>query len=356
MPVTIKVLDDPQRVARRRKWSLVCGISALCTIFLVGAVGFRLIEGSSWTWIDAVYMTVITMSTVGFEEVKPLSPAGRIFTIGVIVMGVGAFAFTVAALGERLISGQLVESLRQRNTERMLKRMRGHVIVVGYGNTGSLAAAQLQARHKEHIVVIDIDEELVRNASEDGFIGVHGDAGKDEVLEAAGIAKAKSMLCALAPDSVVLMTVLTAHVMAPNLHIVARATLPEAEAKLIRAGASRVVSVHHIAASRMADEMMAYPDMPLPVASTIEVEGQKLPLSTGEVRIDKGSKFVGRRIGESGIMSGCKADIAAVKLVRSGELADPSDDLTLQPGDTLILVGTPQHVDDAVSSLTATQS
>ena len=117
------------------------------------------------------------MSTVGFEEVRPLSELGRVFSMVIIITGVGAFAYTFATLGEQLISGQLVSNLRQRGTAAMLRRLRGHHIVVGYGNTGSAVAAQLRAVKGARVVVIETDASLVRDASEDGCTTIHGDAG-----------------------------------------------------------------------------------------------------------------------------------------------------------------------------------
>ena len=167
--------SESRRLIRRRRWNLTRGIMALFTVFAIGAVGFKVIEGDSWSWLDSTYMAVITMSTVGFEEVRPLSESGRIFAMVIIVTGVGAFAYTFATLGEQLISGQLVSNLRQRGTDAMMRRMRGHHIVVGYGDTGSVVAAELNSLRKTRVVVIDTDGEKVRNASEDGFVGIHGD-------------------------------------------------------------------------------------------------------------------------------------------------------------------------------------
>ena len=228
--------SESQRLVRRQRWNLFRGIMALLTVLVIGVVGFKVIEGDAWTWLDAAYMAVITMSTVGFAEVKPLSDTGRVFSMVIIVTGVGAFAYTLATFGEQLISGQLVSSFRQRGTEAMMRRLRGHHIVVGYGDTGTIVAAELKSLPGTRVVVIDNDPEAVRNASEDGFMGIQGDGGQDEVLTTAGIERAVSLVCTVSPDSAVLMTVLSAHVMAPNLQIVAKATLPESEAEVATSG------------------------------------------------------------------------------------------------------------------------
>ena len=143
--LVVSAPSESRRLIRRRRWNLVRGIMALLTVGAIGVVGFKVIEGEGWTWMDAAYMAVITMSTVGFEEVRPLGENGRIFSMVIIITGVGAFAYTFATLGEQLISSQLVSNLRQRGTAAMLRRLRGYHIVVGYGNTGSAVRADIVA-------------------------------------------------------------------------------------------------------------------------------------------------------------------------------------------------------------------
>ncbi len=347
--------SESRRMVRRRRWNLFRGIMALLTVFAIGALGFKIIEGEGWTWLDAAYMAVITMSTVGFEEVRPLSDIGRVFSMAIIVTGVGAFAYTFATLGEQLISGQLVSNLRQRGTEAMMRRMSGHHIVVGYGDTGTLVAADLNALKNSRVVVIDTDAEKIRNASEDGFVGIQGDGGQDEVLLKAGIKRAKSLICTVAPDSAALMTVLTAHVIAPHLEIVAKATLPESEPKLVRAGASKVISMHHIAAGRIVDEIIGVTDADREGLSRIEVEGGIVPLETGEVLVAGEGPYCDRPIGASSLVSDSKADIVAIKRGDTGELVDAEDDTIPRAGDRLILIGTPDHVEEAVQTLMKAQ-
>ena len=165
--LVVSAPTESRRLLRRRRLNLLRGIAALLTVLAIAVIGFKVIE-EDWSWMDAAYMAVITMSTVGFEEVRPLSEMGRVFSMVIIVTGVGAFAYTFATLGEQLISGQLVSNLRQRGTVAMLRRLRGHHIVVGYGNTGSAVAAQLRTVRGARVVVIETDVSLVRDASEDG--------------------------------------------------------------------------------------------------------------------------------------------------------------------------------------------
>ena len=205
-------------------------------------------------------------------------------------------------------------------------------------------------------MVIETDASLVRDASEDGCTAIHGDAGQDEVLGQAGIAKAASLVCAASPDSATLMTVLTARVMAPDLTIVARATLPDSASKLLRAGATKVVSMHDIAARRMLDEILGGIGSREMVESAIEIEGRRLPVATGEVGVVEGGPFADKAIGASGVLSTGIADVLAIRRRETSEIVDANDDLVLKPGDVLILVGSPSHVDDAVTALTRAQA
>ena len=354
--LVVSAPSESRRLIRRQRWNLFRGIMALVTVWAIGAVGFKLIESGDWTWMDAAYMAVITMSTVGFEEVRPLSETGRVFSMAIIVTGVGAFAYTFATLGEQLISGQLVSNLRQRGTEAMLRRIRGHHIVVGYGDTGSVVASELHALHGARVIVIDEDGAKIRNASEDGFVGIHGDGGQDEVLTRAGITRAESLVCTVAPDSAALMTVLTAHVIAPDLEIIAKATLPDSEAKLLRAGATKVVSMHDIAARSIVEEILGRGDTAEIGNTALEVEGARLPVVSAEVAVERGGGYDGKTIGECGVASASRADVVAVRHRDSGGIIDATDNVVLRGGDSLILVGAPAHVKDAVEVLARAQA
>ena len=187
------------------------------------------------------------------------------------------------------------------------------------------------------VVVIDVDGEKIRNASEDGFVGIHGDGGQDEVLMKAGITRAESLVCTVAPDSAALMTVLTAHVIASEPEIIAKATLPESEPKLVRAGASKVISMHHIAASRIVDEILGVTEVGREGLKSIEVEGGTFPLAAGEVIVVGGGPYCDVPIGESTAVSDGKVDVVAVKRLDSGDLVDATDDVMPHAGDRLIL-------------------
>ena len=191
-----------------------------------------------------------------------------------------------------------------------MRRLRGHHIVVGYGDTGSVVAAELHASKNTRVVVIDVDGEKIRNASEDGFVGIHGDGGQDEVLMKAGIK---------------------------------------------RAGASKVVSMHHIAASRIIAEILGVTEIDREGLNSIEVEGGTVPLGTGEVIVVGGGPYCDVAIGESTVVSDSKADLVAIKRLDSGDLVDATDEVVPHAGDRLILVGTPDHVEEAVRALMEAQ-
>ncbi len=356
MPFRVATPEDTHRIVRQYRWNVWRGIGALLFIFIAGAVGFKIIEGDEWTWLDSFYMAIITMSTVGFQEVRPLSEPGRIFSMFVITFGVGGFAYTFATLGERILSGQLVEGLRQRGTRHMLRRLRSHHIVVGYGNTGSLVADQLSAKRSQRVVVIDSDGAEVERASTDGFVAILGDAGQDDILDEAGIDRAASMICAVSPDSAALMVVLSARVLAPDLNIIARATQPDTESKLLRAGASRVISVHDIAADRIVSDVLEDTPFPDSDAISVMIAGERFPLVAKEAFITESGGFVGKTIRESGIYGICHVDIASVKRGIDSVVVDAGEETLLEAGDALILAGAPDHVEEAATAIEVAQS
>ncbi len=326
------------------------GLGALMLILISGGVGFKLIEGETWSWLDAFYMAIITTSTVGFAEVKELSEGGRIFAIVVIVFGVSAYVYMFATLGEYMISGQVLGDFTSRRARRMLEKISGHHILVGYGSTGSITAAEFSSRSTDEVVVIDVDRTAVNRAVDDGHLAILGDAGRDDVLLQAGVTRAASLMCVAAPDSAGVMAVLTARNLAPQLQIIARATLPDAAPKLMLAGATSVVSAHHIAGERIAEQVAS------PKVSgfiDIDLHGQFLELRWGECELSSNSPHAGKTLQESDLNSDLDAIIVAIR--KSGsEVYEPIDAHTvLGDGDVLVFVGTQSYVEQALQVINA---
>src|SRR4029077_20370180 len=214
-----------------------------------GTIGYVVIEG--WSVWDAFYMTIITVTTVGFEEVHRLSRTGQAFTIVLLIAGVGAALYTFTLLATVVVEGGLPKRLQRRRHERMLESIKDHFIICGYGRIGSIVARQF-TRQGVPYVVVERRPERLQAAIEDGALGVEADASREDVLKRVGIARARGLIAAVGTDAENVDAVLSARVMRPDLFIVGRAETEDARIKLKRAGADRVISPYQIGAVQIA--------------------------------------------------------------------------------------------------------
>jgi voltage-gated potassium channel len=221
----------------------------LGALLVYGMLGYVIIE--HYPVLDALFMTVITVSTVGYEEVHRLDAAGQVFTISVIVLGVGDFLYSFGILVELLSSGEWQEQRRAHVEERRLHGLRDHVVVCGYGRTGRQAVRELEQAHQP-FVVVEWNPQGLENVEADRVLHVLGDASDDAVLERAGIRRARALISAVDSDERNVYIVLTARALSPDLYIVARSSYPDSLDKLRRAGADRVVSPYSLSGRRMA--------------------------------------------------------------------------------------------------------
>lgn len=227
---------------------LLFALLALIGLVLIGTVGFQAIE--NFTPVDAFSMAVITLSTVGFGEIHTLSPGGRMFTIGLILGGAGVVAYSLATLTDFLFNAQWREQWTRYRKVHMLKHLTNHIIVCGYGRVGRFVAHELRAEHTP-FVVIDSDPAKIAHIERDGFIALQGNAANELHLREAGIDRAQGLVAAVNSDAENVFIVLTARGMRPELTIVARANYEESEAKLLKAGATRVILPYRISGRRM---------------------------------------------------------------------------------------------------------
>jgi voltage-gated potassium channel len=224
---------------------------ALAAVLGAGTLGYQLIEG--WSFADALYMTVITVATIGYGEVHPLSPAGRTFTIFLIFGGIGLLTYAVSAVTAFLVEGELHEALRKRRLEKIIDHLKDHYIICGAGRTGRCVADELRNTRRD-LVVVDQDPVRVAALNEQGVPALLGDADHDTVLKKAGIERAKALVACLPEDKDNLFVVITARGLNPNLRIVAKSLDKDADEKFRRSGADAVVSPHFIGGLRMASE------------------------------------------------------------------------------------------------------
>ncbi len=235
------VVATPYRLARAT--TLVLGL------FLAGATGYRLVEGVPW-W-DAFYMTVITITTVGFGHVFPLSPAGEALTVALLGTGIGVFLFLASEVGRSIMEGELRRYLGHVRRVRMIERMSGHDVVCGYGRMGRAAVDALR-RAGRQVVVVEARVEETRELSAAGLPVVTGDASQEASLRAANVEHARGLVCCLADDAHNLYAVLTARSLNPDLVIAARAAGEGAEQRMLQAGADQVVNPYRLGGARLA--------------------------------------------------------------------------------------------------------
>jgi voltage-gated potassium channel len=230
--ISVVLREPPER--RLRVLALM-----LVIVLAVGTTGYVVIE--DWPVVDALYMTVITITTVGFGEIYPLSRSGRIFTIGLIAVGLTGIWYALSVLVGFMIEGIFSQEWERRRMEQQLSGIKDHFIVCGYGRVGRQIAAQLRRYHRP-VVVIDRDPTALAEAASDGLLTVQGDATEDDILRQAGIARARGLITAVATDADNVFVTLSARALRPDLSIVARANVEDAAPKLQRAGATHVVS------------------------------------------------------------------------------------------------------------------
>jgi len=323
---------------REAKTGLVV-LAAIFAVVVIGTVGFMLIEG--WGLLDSLYMTVTTIFTVGFGEVHPLSRAGSIFTLVLIFGGVGTILYGIGTMVEFVISGQLTGVFWRRMVKRQVDKLEGHYIICGYGRVGEAVARQFVA-HQAKFVVIDSDPGSLDQAESDGYLVVRGDAATDEVLEAAGITRAKGLVAAVGSDAGNIFVTLSARVLNPELLIVARASAEDTVNKLERAGADHVVSPYGIGGKRMANLLLK----PL-VSDYLEVVtgGGELEFRVEEFELNAQCCAIGESIGDLGVRKRTGATILAVRHARTGAFdTNPSSESRLSPGDVIIAIGTPVEI------------
>lgn len=304
---------------------------------LAGTAGYHWLFG--WNLLDAVYMTVTTLTTVGYRELHPLDPAGRIFTIVVIMLGVLALFSAVTVGAEALASGELAENRRKRRMNRRIEDLKDHYIVCAYGRVGRAAVDEL-AKQEIPFLVIEVLPELAPLLEEHGVPFITADPSDETVLKRAGIERAKGLLCAVDSDAVNVYITLTARALNPHINIVARASNPKSVAKLEQAGANRVVSPYAVSGSRMA-LLATQPS----VVDFLDVVSVAPDLRVEEIVVRDGSPLDGRTIADARVRH-TSVTIVAVKH-RDGELdPKPDENSMFRPGDIVVVLGPARALDD----------
>ncbi|KPL06071.1 hypothetical protein AMJ86_09980 [bacterium SM23_57] len=314
-------------------------ILAFLFVIVLGSCGYMLIEG--WGFFDSLYMTLISLSTVGFTEVHELSQAGRTLTMLVIVLGIGVGGYAIGTISAFLVGGEVQEIMRGHRRIQMLRRIENHVIICGYGKIGQQAAQDL-GMEKQTLIVIDNDPVALALAEESGFMTVEGDATDDNVLSKARVEQAYAILSALSGDHANLVVALTARNINPKIFIVARGSDEDSEKLLMRAGANRVVLPYHIGGKRMAS-MVLRPD----VVDFLDVafHDEELSLRLEELEIAEDCPWDGKKLMESRIrQESGGAWVMAIKKPGEKMIVNPDINTVLEKGDRLVILGNDEQL------------
>ena len=333
MPITSRPL------ARRRfSQRPLLAVALLAAVMIGGTGGYVVIEG--WSAWDAFYMTVITVTTVGYREVHPLSRAGEVFTTLLLFGGVGAALYTFTLVAASVVEGGLPTRLQWRRRERMLETIANHFIICGYGRIGSTVARQL-AREQVPFVVIERDPQRYQAALDEGRLAIEADASGEEVLRRAGIERARGLIAVVGSDAENVYAVLSAHVLRPSLFIVGRAETEDAIKKLKQAGANRVISPYQIGAVQIAQTALRPAVVDFVELAT---SSENLELAIEEIPVAAGSALVNQSIFEANLRQRYGVIVVGIQRVDGTMEFNPEPDTPIRIGDKLVVLGRPHSL------------
>lgn len=317
---------------------LIIGISLMAGVFLIGTTGFILIE--DYPLIDALYMTMITVASVGFGEVHPLSSSGKIFTTCLIVLSVTTYAYAITVITSWIIEGEFNTYFKHYRVNTEIKKLNGHVIVCGYGRNGRQACEQLISGNEKYLVIESNPQIIEHLRDEEKILFIEGNATQDEVLIAAGIENAKALITTLPDDANNVFVVLTARGINPNMKIISRASDDGAEMKLKRAGADNVIMPDKIGGTHMA-ALITKPD----VLEFVDYITGKINIRLEEIQFNKlPEKFRNKTISEMEIRKKTGANVIGFKDANSDYVINPAPDTVMIPDSKLFVLGTTEQV------------
>lgn len=323
---------------------IIISLATFLAVFLLGVAGFKFLGGSQWSLLDSLYMTVITLSTVGYGEVGNLSanPAARVFTIIFIILCLGTIAFAVSSITSFIVEGELKNILGRKRMEKEISKLKDHYIVCGSDETAQTIIEELKLTRKK-FVVIEPDKEKIEKLSTMGnILFIQGDPAEDEILLAAGIERARGILLSLPTDEANLFVTLTARSLNSKIRIVTKGIDVKSHDKMKRAGSDAVISPTFIGGMRMVSEMIrptvvSFLDMMLRERERV--------LRFEEVSVSESSPLVGKKIGQAKLEE--KTGALLVALRRQGSLNyefNPSREAEIKANDTLVFIATPEMV------------
>ena len=314
---------------------LIISLILFIIVLLSGTAGYYFIEG--WKVFDSLYMTVITLSTVGFHEVEPLSKAGKAFTIGLIFFSLGVVAFAVNYGLKAIFEGEIQDVFGRRKLKKTLESLQNHYIVCGYGRMGKVICKELKHKGIQSVIVEKEHQDL--DVDDDAII-IYGDATRDDLLKSVGIERAKGLISVLDSDAQNLYVVLSARGLNKKLFIVARANEEGADYKLTRAGADKVVSPYHIGGIRIAHTILKPT-----VVDFLELTAKagNMEIQIEEVVVEEASGLAGKTIKDADIRAKNWVVIVALKKKNGKILFNPRAHTMIEVGDKVAVIGEPEH-------------
>ena len=314
-----------------RRFLLIAGL--LCFTLVLGTVGFEVIEG--YSWFDGFYMTLTTITTVGYQEMRPLSHAGRVFNSFLILFGVSAMFLAVGAMTQTIIELELQDRYGKRRKRRMIENLHDHFIVCGFGRVGRNACYEFQ-RANASFLVIDRNEQRVAKAEAAGMLAIVADATRDESLRQAGVLRAKGLIAALPSDAENLFIILSAKTLNPKLTVVTRVSEEEAGEKLRRAGADTVLTPYTMAGRQLADSLLR-PH----VVEFLDFARSNIGSQITMEQVSVASKGEPTRLSLGQLLELRKSEVIVLAVrTHTGEtIFNPAADVKVSAGDTLIVMG-----------------
>lgn len=325
-------LSSGKRIIRAPRFRLRYALVAIVVAVALGTLGFHLLE--SWSLADSLYLTLQTLTTVGYGDVTPQTGAGRVFASLYMFVGVGVVLYVLTSSVQTIVQSEMIAAFGERRRQREMSKLRDHFIICGAGRVGSRIIGQMQAAGAS-FVVIETNEPKVTELLESGVHVLVRDATLEESLREAGVERARGLAACLPDDAENVYVVLTARGLNPKLHIVARAVEEQAEEKLIRAGANRVVAPTIIGSHRMAQALMK----PAVADFMDSIAAENLDLGFEQLEVMPGSVYAGRKLRFTNIRSELDVVIVAMRRKSGDMIFNPSGDAIIEAGDLLIAIG-----------------
>ncbi|MDO6675819.1 potassium channel protein [Tenacibaculum sp. 1_MG-2023] len=309
-------------------------------IVMVGVVGYMLLF--DYSFINALYMTIITISTIGFGEVHPFGTGEKLFTIGLIISSLFVFGYAVSSFSEYLISGQFFHQLKIKKVQKKIEQLKGHTIVCGYGRNGKQAISKLK-NYKKQVVIVEKFDEIVRQLDEKGVLAIQGDATLDETLLRAGIMNAENLITALPSDADNLFVVLTAKQLNKNCKVISRASKETSYSKLKIAGADNVIMPDKLGGSHMAS-LVVTPDV-IEFVDRLTIEGETTA-NLEEVAInDLPEKYIDKTILDLDLRKKTGCTVIGYRTPNKDYIINPEASVKLETGGNLIVLGRPEQIE-----------